>query len=90
MATLTRRDFRAIIYYNFARGSSNEECFKEISEVFGEVCPSVRSVKRWYLQFRRGSFVLKDQPHAGRPSDVATPESVNAVRKAITLDRTIT
>ena len=59
-------------------------------EVFGKNRPSVRTVERWYLKFWRGSFVLEDQPHTGRPSDVAIPESVNAVRKAITLNRRIT
>ena len=87
MTTLTRRDFRAIIYYNFARGLSKKECFNEMSEVFGEDFPSVRTVERCYLQFRRGSFVLEDQPHPGRLSDVANPESVYAVREAITLNR---
>ena len=81
MATLTRHDFRSIIYYNFARGLSKEECFKKISEV--------RTVERWYLQFRQGSFVLEDQPHTGRPLDVATPESVDAVWETITLNRRI-
>ena len=79
-----------IINYNFARGLSKEECFKELSEVFGEDCPSVRTVERWYLQFRQGSFVLEDKTHTGRPLDVATSESVDPVQKAITLNRRIT
>ena len=86
MATLTRRDFRAIIYYNLARGL----CLKEMSEVFGEDCPSVRTVEHWYLKFRRGNFVFEDQPHTGCPSDVATSESVGAVCEAIILNRRIT
>ena len=45
MATLTRRDLCARIYYNFARGLSDEECIKEMSEVFGEDCLSVRTVE---------------------------------------------
>ena len=52
MATLTRRDFRAIIYYNFARGLSKEEYFKEMSEVFGEDCPSVRTVEQGVNHFK--------------------------------------
>ena len=59
-----------------------ESLFSIISEVFGEDCPSVRTVERWYLQFRRGGFVLEDQPHAGRLSNVATPESVNAIQSS--------
>ena len=87
---LIRRDCRAIIYYNFSRGSSKEECFKKISGVFSENRPSIKAVKCWYLQFRRGSFVLKDQPHTGRPSDVVSPELVDSVRKAIKLNKRIT
>ena len=50
MATLTTRDFRAIISYNFPRGLRQQDCFKEMSELFSEDCPSVRTVERWYLQ----------------------------------------
>ena len=82
MTIFTRRHFRAIIYYNFSRRLGNEEML----EMFGKDCPSVRTVERWYL---RGSFVLEDRSHTRRPSDVATPESVDAVWKAITLNRRI-
>ena len=84
MATLTRRDFRVIIYDNFSRGSSKADCFKEMSKVFGEDCPPVRTGERWYLQFWRGNFFLEFQSHTGCSSIVATPESVDVVRKAIT------
>ena len=90
MATQTRRDIRAILYYNFAHGLSKEEYFKEMSEVFDEDFPSVRTVEHWNLHFQRGSFVLEDQRHTGRPSDIATPELVDAVWKAITINRRIT
>ena len=90
LTTLTRHDFRAVIYYNFATGLSKEECLKEMMEVFGEDCSSVRTLQRCYIQFQQGSFVLKDQPHTGRPFDVATPISVKDVWKVITLNRKIT
>ena len=41
MVTLTSRNFRAIIYYNFSRGLSKEACFKEIMKcVIRVVFPS--------------------------------------------------
>ena len=49
VATLTKRDFRRIIYYKSSRGLSKEDCFKDMSEVFSEDCPSVRTAERWYL-----------------------------------------
>ena len=60
MPTRTRRNFRAIIYYNFLRGSSKKDCFEEMSEVFSEDSPSVRTVERWYLHFRRGLLDIED------------------------------
>ena len=56
----SRHDFSAIIYYNFSRGLSNEDCFIELSQVFSKDCPFVRTVECWYLQFQRGLFVLQD------------------------------
>ena len=49
MATLARRDFRSIIYYNFARGLSKKRAFQKISKVFSEDCLSVRTVERGIL-----------------------------------------
>ena len=61
-----------------------------MSEVFGEDCPAVRTLERWYLQCWQRSFVLEDEPHGGRPLDVASSESVDALQEAITLNRRIT
>ena len=58
-------------------------------DFLGENCPSVRTVERWYLQLWLGSFVLDNQLQTGRPSDVATPELVDAVRTTTMLLRNL-
>lgn len=90
MTSLNKRDVRVIIYYNFKRGLSKQECFDEMCSVLGQEVPSVRTVERWYLQFKRGEFELDDDPRPGRPAEVQVPENITRVEKAIREDRRIT
>ena len=87
MAELTKRDFQVI---NFQRSLTTKECFDEMSAVFRDDCPSLRTIERWYLQFKRKSFSLDDDLRPGRPIELSTPENVAAVDKAIKGDRRIT
>ncbi|XP_043510306.1 histone-lysine N-methyltransferase SETMAR-like isoform X2 [Frieseomelitta varia] len=38
--------------------------------VYGEGLISDRAVKNWFAKFRSGDTILKDEPRAGRPSDL--------------------
>ncbi|PSN45171.1 hypothetical protein C0J52_03917 [Blattella germanica] len=53
-------------------------------------CPSLRTIERWYLQFKHKSLSLDDDPSPERPIELSTPENVAAVEKAMKGDRGIT
>ncbi|KAK2580009.1 hypothetical protein KPH14_007665 [Odynerus spinipes] len=61
-----------------------------MKDVFDDTCPSLGTIERWYLQFKRGVFSLEDDPRSGRPSDVVTPKNIELVREAIMKDQHIT
>ncbi|CAH1957292.1 unnamed protein product [Acanthoscelides obtectus] len=68
---LNREHFRAIIYYNFQRQLSQQECLAELLFVFGNEAP----------------HYLSDDPRVGAPKTAVTQENVVAVRKLIIEDR---
>ncbi|CAH2012943.1 unnamed protein product [Acanthoscelides obtectus] len=74
---LNREHFRAIIYYNFQRQLSQQECLAELLSVFGNEAPHQSIISRWYGEFKHGQVSLSDDPR----------ENVDAVRKLIIEDR---
>ena len=57
---LTREHFRAIIFYNFRHGLS-EECIEELISLSGDRTPSCSTVKNWFNEFNCGRRSLKDE-----------------------------
>ncbi|CAH1991501.1 unnamed protein product [Acanthoscelides obtectus] len=87
---LNREHFRAIIYYNFQRQLSQQECLAELLSVFGNEAPHKSTISRWYGEFKRGRVSLSDHPRVGAPKTAVTQENVDAVRKLIIKDGHVT
>ena len=87
---LTREHFRAIIFHNFRRGLSRQECIDELKSLYGDEAPSYSTVKNWYNEFNRGRRSLKDEFREGRPKTAVVPENIDAVRELIMQDRHVT
>ena len=73
-----REHFRVIIFYNFRRGLTQQQCIDELNSIFGNKVPSRISVSRWY-----GRSSLQDDFREGRPKSVVIPEIIDAVRQLI-------
>ncbi|CAH1962421.1 unnamed protein product [Acanthoscelides obtectus] len=84
---LNREYFRAIIYYNFQRQLSQQECLAELLSVFGNEAPHQSTISRWHGEFKRGRVSLTDDPRVGAPKTAVAQENVDAVRKLIIEDR---
>ncbi|XP_025154440.1 histone-lysine N-methyltransferase SETMAR-like [Harpegnathos saltator] len=87
---LSREHFRAIIFYNFRRGLSQQQCIDELNSTFGDEAPSKTTIYRWYTEFNRGRSSLSDEFREGRPKSVVVPENIDAVREVILQDRHVT
>ncbi|CAH1990549.1 unnamed protein product [Acanthoscelides obtectus] len=87
---LNREHFRAIIYYNFQRQLSQQECLAELLSVFGNEAPHQSTFFRWYGEFKRGRVSLSDESKVDTPKTAVTQENVDAVRKLIIEDRHVT
>lgn len=87
---LTREHFRAIIFHNFRRGLSQEQCLAELVSMYELEAPSKTTIYRWYSEFRRGRSFLTTVPSSGRPKTAVTQENIDAVRQLIQEDRHVT
>ena len=87
---LSRENFRTIIFYNFRRGLSQQQCLTEMISVFGDEAPHQSTIPRWFCEFQRGRTRLSDDPRTGAPKSAVTQENVDAVRLLIKADRHIT
>ena len=87
---LNREHFRAIIFYNFRRRLTQQQCIDELISIFGDEAPSRTCIYRWHGEFKRGRNSLQDEFREGRPKSVVVPETIDAVRQMILQDRHVT
>ena len=87
---LIREHFRSILFYNFRRGLSRQECINEFKSLFGHSAPSYNTVKNCFNEFYCGRRSLKDEVREGPPKTAVVSENIDAVRELIMQDRHVT
>ena len=75
---LNREHFRAIIFHNFRRGLTQQQCIDELNSIFGVEATLVEFTIPWFVQ---------DEFREGRPKSVVVPETIEAVPQLILQDR---
>ena len=87
---LNREHFCAIIFYNFRRGLTQQQCIDELNSIFGNEATSRTRVYRWHGEFNPGYSSLQDEFPKGRRKSVVVPETIDGVRQLILQDRHVT
>ena len=80
---LSRREFRAMMYYNCCQGKKIQECFQSLKHCFGDQSPSKATVFMWFRQFMSGASTFEDDDRCGRMATTVTPENVSRVESLI-------
>ena len=80
----------AIIFYNFRRGLTQQQCINKLNSIFGNEALSRTSVYRWYGEFNLGHSTLQTEFREGRPNSSVVPETIDAVLHLILQDRHVT
>ena len=57
---MLKRDFRNIFFYEFKLGRNAAQPARNINIVWGEGSVNIRTVQRWFVQFRSGNSSLED------------------------------
>ena len=76
---LSRRDFRAMMYYDYCQGKSFQECFQSLKHCSGDQSQSEATIFRWFKQFMSGARTLEDGDCCGRMTTTVTQEDVSWV-----------
>ena len=87
---LLRRDFGAMMYYDYCQRKYFQECFKSSKHCFGDQSLSKATVLRWFRQFVSGARTLEDDDRCDRMATTITPENVSRVESLIKKDPKMT
>ena len=79
-----------MIYYEFRRGLSRQECIDQLISIFDDEAPSYATVKHWYNEFNSGRYLLTDEFRKGRPKSFVGPENINSLQKLLMKVRPVT
>lgn len=60
-------EYRAVIRFMFLKGKSIDDTKTELDSVYGDLAPSIATVKRWVAEFKRGRTSIFDEHRSGRP-----------------------
>ena len=67
-----------------------KDIYKEMLPMYGEHCLSSQAVHNWVQKFSEGWTSIEDEHRAGRPVEIATPETLQRVEDIIPAERRVT
>lgn len=82
--TMEKEQYRSVIRFLYLDGKTCEEIKAKLNDVYGNLSPSIGTVKYWFNQFQRGRISVF---HDSRPADVITDEIVKKIHDMILADR---
>jgi transposase len=81
---------RSVVRFLWAKGLEVNDIDKEIFLVYGRKCLSRKAVHNWVDKFSHGHLKVADDARPGRPVEIATEATLQAVEELIRADRRIT
>ena len=90
--------FRHLMLFFFDTKKSAVEAHQEISKIYGESAPALRTCQYWFQRFKAGNFSVEDEERSGRPENFEDKElqalldedptqSENQLAQALGVDR---
>lgn len=83
------REFRVLIKHCFLLNKNTSETHAWLKKHYSDSAPSIATVKRWFHEFKCGRISTETAPRSGRPSDVTTPENIDAIHQIIMNDNKV-
>ncbi|XP_026828418.1 histone-lysine N-methyltransferase SETMAR-like [Ooceraea biroi] len=68
---------------------SPQETKKKLDKHYGESAPSIRTVYKWFQNFRSGHMSTSDVECSGRPVEATTPEIIDKIHDMVMGDRRV-
>jgi transposase len=72
-------EYCAVIKFFVKESLTPNEMHSKFIKVYGDTSPSLSTIKKWAVEFKRGCTSLEDGPREGCPKSAATPEIIEEV-----------
>jgi hypothetical protein len=76
LSTCTTIEQRGVVRFLWAKNMKAMDIHKEILPMYGEHCLSRQAVHIWVQKYSEGRTSIEDEHRAGRPVEIATPETL--------------
>ena len=73
--TCTTIEQRGVVRFLWAKNVETKDIHKEMLPMYGEHCLSRQAIHNWEQKFSEGRTSIEDEHRAGRPVEIATPET---------------
>jgi len=90
LSTCTKIEQRGVVGFLWAKNMEAKDIHKEMLPMYGEHCLSRQAVHNWVQKFSEGRTSIEDEHRAGRPVEIATPETLQRVEDIIRAERRVT
>ena len=77
--TCTTIEQRGVVSFLWAKNMKAKDIHKEMLPVYGKHCLSRQAIHNWVQKFSEGPTSIEDEHRAGRPVEIATPETLQRV-----------
>jgi len=86
---MDEKEFRVLIKHYFMKGKSPQETKEKLDKHYGKSAPSVKTVCKWFQNFRSGHTSTSDTECSGHPVEATTPEIVDKIYDMVMDDRRV-
>jgi len=83
LSTCTTIEQRGVARFLWAKKIEAKDIHKEMLHMYGEHCLSRQAVHNWVQKFSEGQTSIEDEHQAGRPVEIATPETLQCIEDII-------
>ena len=83
---LTRDQIRFMIYYDYKKELSQQECLESLKKTFGDSCVSRATVNYQFAQFNHDGDHFKDEPYFDQLRTAVTLENLEAVHQLVVVN----
>ena len=76
-------DFRSYTLIRYKLGKAVTNIHQDLTIIFPESCPTIRTIQRWNSEIQSGTFTLEKGVSSGRSLETMTPEAIACVKELI-------
>jgi transposase len=86
---MDERELRVFTKHYIMKGKSPQETKQTLDKHYGKSTPSIRTIYKWFKNYRSGHKSTSNAEHSGRPVEDTTPEIVDKIHDMVTDDRSV-